>query len=68
MKALMAKIFIAILNQKKVCLFLGQHILNQPKKTFENFLSRRKTFIDLKSVTMFNDVVTCVLLISFCYL
>ena len=68
MKALIAKIFIAILNQKKVCLFLGQHILNQPKKTFENFLSRRKTFIDLKSVTMFNHVVTCVLPISFFYL
>ena len=68
MKALITKIFIAILNQKRVCLFLGQDILNQTKKTSENFLSRRKTFIDLKSVTMFNHVVTCVLLISFFYL
>ena len=62
MKALIAKVIIGILNQKKVCLFLRQHELNQPKKTFENFLSKRKTFIDLKSVTMFNHVVTCVLL------
>ena len=47
MKALIAKIIIAVLNQKKVCLFLRQHELNQPKKTFENVLPKRKTFIDL---------------------
>ena len=63
MKALIAKVIIAILNQKKVCLFLRQHELNQQKKTSENFLSKWKTFIYLKSVTMFNHV-----LISFFYL
>ena len=34
MKALIAKIILAILNQKQVCLFLRQHELNQPKKNF----------------------------------
>ena len=68
MKALIAKTILVILNKKQVCLFLRQHELNQPKKTFENFFQKRKTFIDLKSVTMFNHVVTVFLQISFFYL
>ena len=68
MKALLANIILVILNQKQVCLFLRQHELNQLKKTFENFFQKRKTFIVLKSVTMFNHVVTFFLQISFFYL
>ena len=42
--------------------------IESTNETFENFFSKMKTFIDLKSVTMFNHVVTSFLLISFIYL